>query len=131
VNVSARTGVGVDADVLIAGFVMVGPAPKTVLVRGVGPGLTRFGVSGVLADPVLRIYKVGVDVPVFQNDDWGSTGYVNEIVATAERIGAASLASGSKDAALLLTLPAGVYTAIVSGAGTSTGVGMVEVYEAD
>ncbi len=131
VNVSARTGVGVNDDVLIAGFVIVGPAAKTVLVRGVGPGLTRFGVSGALADPVLRIYRTGVDVPIFQNDDWGSTAYADQIAATAERIGAASLTSASKDAALLLTLPPGVYTAIVSGAGNSTGVGMIEVYEAD
>lgn len=131
VNVAARTGVGVDADVLIAGFVIVGPAPKTVLVRGVGPGLTRFGVSGALVDPVLRIYRAGVDVPIFQNDDWGSTAYADQIAATAERIGAGSLASSSKDAALLLTLPPGVYSAIVSGVGNSTGIGMIEVFEAD
>lgn len=131
VNVSARTGVGVNDDVLIGGFVIAGPAPKTVLVRAVGPGLEHLGVSGVLANPVLRIYRTGVDVPIFQNDDWGSTAYADQIVATAERIGAASLASGSKDAALLLTLPPGVYTAIVSGAENSTGVGMIEVFEAD
>ncbi|MEO6003100.1 MAG: glycoside hydrolase family 44 protein [Opitutus sp.] len=130
-NVAARTGVGVDADVLIAGFVIAGSDAKAVLIRAVGPGLTRFGVTGVLADPVLRIYRNGVELPIFQNDDWGTAANASQVVTTGERIGAASLANGSKDAALLLTLPPGVYSAIVSGAGNSTGVGMVEVYDAD
>jgi hypothetical protein len=131
VNVAARTWVGTDANVLIAGFVISGPAQKTVLIRGVGPELARYGVAGVLADPVLRVFRAGVDTPIFQNDDWGSTAYADQIAKTAERIGAGSVTTGSKDAALLLTLPSGVYTAIVSGSGNSTGVGLVEVYEAD
>jgi hypothetical protein len=131
VNVAARTWVGTDANVLIAGFVISGPAQKTVLVRGVGPELARYGVSGVLADPVLRVFRAGVDTPIFQNDDWGATAYADQIAQTAARIGAGGLTTGSKDAALLLTLAPGVYTAIVSGAGNSTGVGLVEVYEAD
>lgn len=131
VNVAARTWIGTDADVLIAGFVIAGPAPKTVLIRGVGPELARYGVSGVIADPVLRVFRAGADAPIYQNDDWGSTAYADQISKTAERIGAGSLTGGSKDAALLLTLPAGVYTAIVSGSANSTGVGLVEVFEAD
>lgn len=60
-------------------------------------------------------------VPIHQDDDWGTTANANQVVLTAERIGAASLGSGSKDAALSLTLPPGVYSAIVSGVGEHDG----------
>ena len=59
---------------------------------------------------------------IYQNDDWGTTANANQMVSTAERIGAASLRSGWQDAALLLTLPPGVYSAIVSGSANTTGV---------
>jgi hypothetical protein len=131
VNVAARTWVGTDANVLIAGFVISGPTEKTILIRGVGPELSRYGVSGVMADPMLRIYRAGQETPIFQNDDWGSNASVDQIVKTAERIGAGSLTTGSKDAAILLTLPPGVYSAIVSGSGNSTGVALIEVFDAD
>ena len=110
---------------------IAGPVEKTVLIRGVGPELSRYGVSGVMADPMLRIYRAGQEAPIFQNDDWSSNASVDQITKTVERIGAGSLTSGSKDAALLLTLPPGVYSAIVSGSGNSTGVALIEVFDAD
>jgi hypothetical protein len=129
VNVSARTWVGTGDDNLIAGFVVTGGTRQTLLVRAVGPGLTALGVSGVLSDPVLSLHRYGVDTPLFQNDDWGSIAYADQIVAAGRRAGAFALDAGSKDAALLVTLPAGVYSAVVNGANNTTGVALVEVYE--
>lgn len=128
-NISARTWVGSGDDTLIAGFVISGDSSKTVLIRAVGPELTRFNVPGVMTDPVLRVFRQGDTRPLYVNDDWSSIAYSHEIAATASGIHAFTVAAGSKDAALLLTLAPGVYTAVVSGAADSTGVALVEVYE--
>jgi cyclophilin family peptidyl-prolyl cis-trans isomerase len=125
VNVSARTQVGTGGDILIAGFVIGGTTSKTVLIRGIGPSLTGFGVTGVLTDPKLQLYS-GTTL-LRENDDWGGE---TQLAAAAASVGAFPLANGaSKDAALLLTLAPGSYTAQVSGAGGGTGVALVEVYE--
>lgn len=129
VNLSARTWVGTSADTLIAGFVIGGRGEKTVLVRAVGPGLSAYGVSSVLADPILRVYRQGSTAPLYTNDNWTTVAYAEEVATLASRAQAFPLAANSKDAALLLTLPPGSYTAVVSGAGSSTGIGLVEVYE--
>ncbi len=136
VNISARGTVESGEGVLIGGFVVAGNSPKRVLARGIGPGLTGYGVAGVLADPRLAIYS-GQTV-VAQNDDWSTASPVSpsQIVATAAEIAAAaratgafSLTSGSKDAAIIVTLAPGSYTAQVTSSNASTGVAMVEIYE--
>ncbi len=127
--IAARAWVGTGTDNLIAGFVISGPSNKTLLIRGVGPGLTSLGVNGVLKDPVLRVYKIGDSRPLYQNDDWGTISYSDQIAAVAHSVGEFPLASDSKDAVLLVTLPQGIYSAVVSGANDTTGVAMVEVYE--
>lgn len=124
VNVSIRSQVGTGADVLIGGFVIDGPTALTVLVRGVGPGLTAYGVLGALKDPKLELFQGGAKVA--ENDDWGGAA---AIAAAAARVSAFNLGSAtSKDAALLITLPPGLYSAQVSGVGGTTGVGLVEIY---
>jgi hypothetical protein len=132
VNESARNFVGTGDNVLVAGFVVSGNTPKKLLIRGIGPRLSDFGVSGVLADPKLELYQAqpaGGSVLFASNDNWGdddAAGLRAAFVAT----GAFELAdAASKDAALLLTLPAGAYTAQVSGVGATTGEALVEVYE--
>jgi hypothetical protein len=122
VNVSARTQVGTDENVLIAGFVIGGQSPVRVLLRAVGPTLTAFGVGGVLADPKLEIYR-GTS-KVNENDNWDAA-----TAATFASVGAFNFTAGSRDAALVATLPPGSYTAQVSGVGGTTGVALVEVYE--
>ena len=121
-NVSARNVVGTGANILIAGFTIDGPVAKTVLIRAVGPKLTAFGVNGVLADPKLEIY-VG-SVKLAENDDWNASAG-----AFFTSVGAFGLDAGSKDAALLITLPPGGYTAQVSGVAGTTGEALIEVYE--
>jgi hypothetical protein len=129
INVSARTWVGDDANSLIAGFVVTGGA-KTLLIRAVGPTLASppFNLGGMLADPTLRVFRQGEATPLYQNDDWGvSTGA--SAVAAAASGRTFPLASGSRDGALLVTLPEGNYSAVISGKSGATGVALVEVYE--
>ncbi len=128
-NISTRGDVGAGENVLIGGFVLTGNAPKKLLIRGVGPGLSRFNVPGTLADPLLRVYRDGALVA--QNDNWGSgEGSVAADVSTAAgNAGAFALTAGAKDAALILTLPPGAYSAQVSGVDGATGVALLEIYE--
>jgi hypothetical protein len=129
INMSARTRVGTGAAVLIAGFSIKGDAPKTLLIRGVGPGLTQFGVTGVLADPQLALFREGSTTPIQQNDNWLTATNAAQVGLAAGQVGAFSLAANSRDAALLVTLDPGTYTAQVSGVGNTTGVALVEIYE--
>ena len=125
VNVSARTQVGTGGGILIAGFVIGGTTAKTVLIRGIGPTLGVFGVTGVLDDPQLQLYS-GTTL-LRENDNWGGDA---QISATGASVGAFALANpASKDAVLLVTLPPGSYTAQISGVNASTGVALVEVYD--
>jgi hypothetical protein len=132
VNESARNFVGTGDNVLVAGFVVSGNTPKKLLLRAIGPRLAAFGVPGVLADPKLELYHAGPgggSVLFASNDNWGSDAEAGLRAAFAAT-GAFDLPdAASKDAALLLTLPAGSYTAQVSGVAATTGEALVEVYE--
>ncbi len=125
INVSARAQVGTGAGILIAGFTLSGNVPKQILIRAIGPALSGFGVTGVLANPRLDLYRGSTVIQ--SNDDWGGTAALTNAFAS---VGAFAIAStASRDAALLLTLDPGSYTAQVSGVGGTTGVALVEVYE--
>jgi hypothetical protein len=125
VNVSARAQVGTGAGILIAGFTISGNVPRRVLIRGVGPGLAPFGVTGTLVNPALAVYR-GTSV-VAENDDWGGG---EDLAATFRSVGAFALSSPtSRDSALLVTLAPGSYTAQLTGVGNTTGVALIEVYE--
>jgi hypothetical protein len=123
VNVSARNIAGTGDDILIAGFTISGTGTKKLLVRAVGPTLAAFGVTGTLNDPKLEIFT-GAGVKVAENDTWDPA-----LAATFSAVGAFQLVPGSKDAALLTTLPAGGYTVQVRGADGGTGEALVELYE--
>jgi hypothetical protein len=123
VNLSARNRVGTGADVLIAGFHVAGTGTQRLLLRAVGPALTALGVSGALSDPRLEVYEGTAKLA--DNDNWDSA-----LAPTFASVAAFALLPGSRDAALVLTLPAGrSYTAQVSGVGNTTGEALVEVYE--
>ncbi|HNW41783.1 MAG TPA: Ig-like domain-containing protein, partial [Opitutaceae bacterium] len=129
---SIRNQVGTGNAQLIVGFVIEGNAPKTVLLRGIGPGLVpAVAESAVLANPTLQLNKLdpatGNWTVVGSNDDWGGA----PTLATAMRAaGMGEIAPGSADAALLLDLAPGIYTAQLTGVGATTGIGLVEIYEA-
>ena len=124
INVSARAQVGTGSGVLIVGFVVGGTTSKTVLVRASGP-LSQFGLTGVLPDPDLVLN--GPDGVIASNEGGGGNA---QVASTAASVGAFSWPNASShDSALLLTLPPGAYTAVVSGASADTGVALVEVYD--
>lgn len=124
VNVSARNRVGTGDDILIAGFNISGTGgPKPLLIRAVGPGLAALGVPGTLADPKLEIFD-GNGAKVVENDSWNAS-----LAAVFSSVGAFALPAGSRDAALVVSLPPGSYTAQVSGVGGLTGDAIIEVYE--
>ena len=125
INISARANVGTASNILIAGFVISGNTPETVLIRGIGPTLSQFGVTGSLATPQLVLYDSDNNT-LESNSGWGGTAPLTQAFA---EVGAFSLTSKSADAAMLVTLPPGAYTAEVSGVGGATGVGLAEIYE--
>ena len=131
-NVATRGEVGTGVNVLIAGFVINGTASRRMLLRGVGPTLTRFGLgqNAVLADPQLTL-KNAAGVTLRTNDDWSTGGDAAIIAAASVSGGAFALANGSKDAAMIIMLPPGAYTVQLSGVGNTTGIGIVEVYDVD
>jgi len=128
VNVSTRTRVASGEEVLISGITVDAGAPKKLLIRAAGPALSEFGVDGVIEDPELRIVSMSEDKVVAANDDWEAGGAAALEIA-AMRTGAFAFKRGSRDAALLITLPPGGYSAIVSGRNGASGVALVEVYE--
>lgn len=126
VNASTRAFVGTGDNVLIPGFVIGGSGSVRLLIRAVGPTLSSFGVGGVLADPTITLYQ-GANV-LANNDNWSSASNAAEIASTAATFGAFALPNGSRDAALLATLPAGSYSAVISGVNNTTGTALVELY---
>lgn len=126
VNASTRAYVGTGDAVLIPGFVVSGTGSLRLLVRAVGPTLAGFGVADALADPTLTLFR-GTTV-LATNDNWSGATNTAEISAAAASAGAFALPAGSKDAALVATLEAGSYTAVVSGVGNTTGTALVELY---
>ena len=127
VNLSSRARVGTDDRVLIGGFVVAGAAHKRMLIRAVGPALSVFGVTGALADPVLTLYS-GNQVRA-TNDRWSSDPAAAAAAVAGSRVGAFALPPNSEDAALLITVAPGAYTAEVRGKNGSEGVALLEIYE--
>lgn len=137
INISSRGPVTAGDGVLIGGFIVTGNKPKRVLVRGIGPGLAAYGVSGSLADPVLKVFR-STGALVAQNDNWQTPAIAGDgqAAATAAEIttantgtGAFPLTAASKDAALIVTLAPGAYTAHVSSANATAGTALIEIYE--
>ncbi|MBM3842248.1 MAG: hypothetical protein FJ397_03110 [Verrucomicrobia bacterium] len=126
-NLSSRALVGEGDATLISGLTVAGSAPKPVLVRGIGPALTAFGVEGALARPRLTVYRGTEALAV--NAGWTAADNPLEIARAGAGVGAFPLATGSADTALLLELAPGNYTAQVSGPPGSGGVALLEVYE--
>jgi hypothetical protein len=105
--------------------VISGNTPKKILVRAIGPTLAAFGLTDTL--PALRLTLFGAGgQPLATNASWGGDG---ALAGAFAQTGAFGLPPGSADAALLVTLAPGAYTAQVSGAAGAAGVALVEIYE--
>jgi hypothetical protein len=126
VNISARASVGTGGNILIAGLVVEGSQPVTVLLRGIGPalGAAPFNLAGALAQPQIDLFNSAGTV-IQSNAGWGGTTALSSVFT---QVGAFQLAAGSADAAMVATLAAGNYTLQLSGVNGTTGVGLIEVY---
>jgi hypothetical protein len=119
-NISTRGFVDVNDNVMIGGFIVGGAGGSAkVVVRAIGPSLARFQIQGFLPDPTLSLFDVNGQIAT--NDDWKQTQQA-EIEATGFQ------PVDDKESAILMTLPAGSYTAIVRGVNSTTGLGQVEVF---
>ena len=131
-NVSTRLPAGTGQKVLIGGFIIQGPSPKRVIIRATGPSLNGL-LAGALQDPVLELHD-GAGNLIASNDNWRST-QIGGVISSFQVIDivASTLAPTSDaESAIIATLNPGiVYTAIVSGANTSSGIALVEVYDLD
>lgn len=122
-NISSRVFVQTGDNVMIGGFIVQGSTPKTLILRALGPSLAEAGVVGALADPVLDV-RDATGALIATNDSWNQ--------ADAQALVAIGLApSDAHEAALVLTLPAGSYSAIVHGKGSGRGVALFELYNLD
>jgi hypothetical protein len=139
-NLSTR-GYVTTGGTLTVGLSIRGTGSKQLLARAVGPTLTRFGVTGILTDPMLAIIAAGTTTPISANDNWasgnlsrGATDTVALMNAT-KAVGAFPLDNDSTDAAVLAsvaTLGNANYTIVVSGGDPQTeGVVLAEIYDGD
>jgi hypothetical protein len=122
INISTRGFVDTGDNVMIGGFVVGGAGGSAkVVVRAIGPSLfTQFQIQGALADPILTVFDEH-GTQIGQNDNWKDSQQT-EIAATTLQ------PTNDLESAILATLPAGSYTAIVRGVNSTTGVGLVEVF---
>ena len=122
INISTRGEVLTGNDVMIGGFIVQGSGPQTVVVTAIGPSLVGVGIPNALANPTLTLVRSSDHAIIAANDDW-------EAAPNASQIRAVGLApANAAESAIMVTLQPGAYTAIVSGAGGTTGVGIVAVY---
>lgn len=135
-NVSTRGVVGLDPRTqavggrpMISGLVIAGKSPKRVLLRAIGPTLAAFGAQGTLATPVLTLFNSRGEI-VATNSGWATAANAAEISAVTAQVGAFALRA-DRDSALLVTLEPDAYTASVSGAGSDSGLALLEAYDAD
>src|SRR5437868_4709509 len=120
-NLSARAHVFTGERILIAGLIIEGTENKAVLIRGLGPTLASFGVPAPLANPTLSLYD-HTGALIAANDNWKATQQT--------QIQATGLAPPNDfEAAILISLPPGAYTAFLQGKAMTTGIGLSEVYD--
>ncbi len=122
-NISTRETVGTGDNVLIGGFIISGGSPKQVLLRALGPSLADQGLVGLLQNPTLELHD-GSGAIIAQNDNWKTT---QEAAITATGLAP----NDFREAAILITLDPGNYTAIVQGQAGGAGTALVEAYDLD
>jgi hypothetical protein len=122
-NSSTRLRVQTGDNALIGGFIVRG-GTKKVEVRAIGPSLTQSSISGIVANPTLEVYDSASQL-IASNDDWVNSEQRRQIADS--KIPPLS----SQEAAVIVNLPDGNYTAVVRGANSTVGVGLVEIYDLD
>jgi hypothetical protein len=129
-NISTRSFVQTDNNVMIGGFIVQGPQSRNVIIRAIGPELSQHGIPNFLADPTLELHN-GSGALIAFNDNWQHT--VIGGIITQDQVQAiqnSGYAPGdASESAIIANLPPGNYTAIVRGLNNTTGVALVEVYD--
>jgi hypothetical protein len=128
-NISTRLALGTGEQVLIGGFIIQGPSPKRVIIRGTGPSLP--GVSGALRDPYLELHDAASTLAT--NDNWRRTniGGILQSNQAVDIIATTIPPSNDLEAAIVATLNPGSYTAVLRGADGGAGIGLMEIYDLD
>ena len=121
-NIATRLPVLTGENVLIGGIIVVGDAPKRVVIRALGPSLGASGVAGTLENPTLELFQG--ETLLVANDNWKDE-QESEVRATGVQPG------DDREAAIVRTLAPGNYTAVVRGKNDTTGVALVEAYDLD
>jgi hypothetical protein len=123
-NISTRAFVETGDDVVIAGFILGGNSGNDrLVVRGLGPSLTAVGVPNALPNPTLEL-RDGNGALLVANDNWR-----DDAIQAAELTAKGLSLANDLEAGIVQTLPPGIYTALLRGSNSSTGVGLVEVYD--
>jgi hypothetical protein len=123
-NISTRAFVETGDNIVIAGFILgSGTGDDRIVVRGIGPSLTAFGVPNALADPTLELRDADGTLLIADND------WQDDPVQAAEITAVGLAPSNDLEAAIFATLPPGLYTGLLAGLNSGTGVGLVEVYD--
>jgi hypothetical protein len=121
-NLSTRLHVGTGDDIAVAGFIIGrGDAGKRVLVRGIGPSLTAFGIPDALGDTTLELHGFN-GLLLLANDNWRDT-------QESELIGTGIPPTDNLESAIVATVQPSQYTAVLAGKNNRQGVGLVELYD--
>ncbi len=121
-DIATRLEVGTGDNAGIVGFIISGSLPKKVLLRAIGPGLTQFGLSGVLVDPTLQLYNSSTSIAF--NDNWQDS-------QAAEIQASGRAPTDAREPAIVRTLAPGSYSAVVRGANNTAGIALLELYDLD
>jgi hypothetical protein len=120
-NLSTRLSIGTGNEVGIGGFIVTGSGPRRLLLRGIGPSLSQFGIQNFPADPILELLGPNGFI-IGSNDNWRDT-QETEIIATGRA------PSNDLESAIVADFAPGAYTAIVAGNAEATGIGLLEIYD--
>lgn len=127
INLSTRGTVAAGGVVsLMGGFVIEGQ-PRRVFVRAIGPSLAPFNVTDAAGDVAVTLRRG--ETVLQTNSDWAAPASVAAVEQAAVQVGAFPLVRGSKDAAILVELPPGNYSASVATEnGAAAGSALLEIY---
>ena len=125
-NIAVRAVAGSGDDVLVVGIVMRGGGARRFLIRGVGPGLTPFGVSGALSDPQMSLFMQSVQTPLAMAGALNADPMAADLDAAAKVVGGFPLSPN--DTAMIPRLVAGNYSVVLSSKTGGSGAAMIELY---
>ncbi len=133
INISSRGRIETGARQMIVGVVVNGTGHERLMIRAVGPGLQRLGVTRFLANPSQTVYRNsnGTQTVVATNDDWWNSAQADQLLDVSPRLGAFALGDHSADSVILRLFEPGVYSAIISPSDSTPGIALAEIYEAN